>query len=146
MRAVTLLLIVFAWVVTGAPARAAEPTAVAAPASGAPSTAIHELRIYHCMPGRLPDLHKRFETVTLKIWEKHNIRPIAFWTVVVGDSNQDLYYVLEWNSMAEREQAWTAFATDPEWIEKRIESEKNGPIIERVSNLFLQPTRYSKIR
>jgi hypothetical protein len=30
---------------------------------------IHELRIYHCMPGRLPDLHKRFETVTLKLFQ-----------------------------------------------------------------------------
>ncbi|MCX7158831.1 MAG: NIPSNAP family protein, partial [Proteobacteria bacterium] len=36
---------------------------------------IHELRIYKCMPGRLPELNKRFETVTLKLWEKHGFRP-----------------------------------------------------------------------
>ena len=29
---------------------------------------IHELRIYHCMPGRLGDLNNRFANVTLKIW------------------------------------------------------------------------------
>ncbi len=56
---------------------------------------LHELRIYKCIPGRLPDLIKRFDTVTLKIWEKHGIRPIGFWTVLVGKSNQDLYYMLE---------------------------------------------------
>ncbi len=55
---------------------------------------IHELRIYKCMPGRLPDLNKRFETVTLKLWEKHGFRPVAFWTVRIGPSNQDLYYLL----------------------------------------------------
>ena len=35
---------------------------------------IHELRIYHCLPGRLPALLKRFETVTLDLWKKHGIR------------------------------------------------------------------------
>ncbi len=39
---------------------------------------IHELRIYHAMPGRLPDLNRRFETVTLKLWEKHGVRQLAF--------------------------------------------------------------------
>jgi NIPSNAP len=35
---------------------------------------IYELRIYQCVPGRLPVLLKRFEDHTLKIWEKHGIR------------------------------------------------------------------------
>ena len=35
---------------------------------------IYELRIYECVPGRLPDLNKRFSTITLKIWERHGIR------------------------------------------------------------------------
>jgi len=56
---------------------------------------LHELRIYRCVPGRLPDLLKRFESVTLKIWEKHTIRPVGFWTTVIGESNQDLSYLLE---------------------------------------------------
>ncbi len=87
---------------------------------------IHELRIYHCAPGRLPALLKRFETITLKIWERHGIRQAGFWTVTVGDSNNDLYYLLEWSSLAEREQKWTAFQNDPEWIAKRAETEKDG--------------------
>ena len=56
---------------------------------------IHELRIYHCVPGRLPALLNRFDTITLKLWEKHEIRQAGFWTMLVGDSNQDLYYMLE---------------------------------------------------
>jgi hypothetical protein len=35
---------------------------------------IHELRIYECVPGRLPALNKRFETVTLKVWQRLGIR------------------------------------------------------------------------
>jgi len=26
---------------------------------------LYQLRIYHCAPGRLPDLNRRFETITL---------------------------------------------------------------------------------
>ena len=107
---------------------------------------IYEMRIYHCVPGRLPDLNKRFETATLKIWERHGIRPVGFWTVLVGSSNQDLVYLLEWNDMAERERIWNGFLADPEWLQKRAETEKNGPIIASVDNSLLAPTAYSKLK
>jgi hypothetical protein len=107
---------------------------------------IHELRIYHCAPGRLPALLKRFETITLKIWQRHGIRQAGFWTVTVGDNNNDLYYLLEWSSLAEREQKWTAFQSDPEWIAKRAETEKDGPILTSLSNLILQPTSFSVVK
>jgi hypothetical protein len=107
---------------------------------------IHELRIYRCIPGRLPALLKRFETATLALWKKHGIRQAGFWTVLVGESNQDLYYLVEWESMAEREKKWTAFMNDPEWLAKRAESERDGPIIAQVTNAFLQPTAFSSVK
>jgi hypothetical protein len=107
---------------------------------------LYELRVYEAMPGRLPDLNKRFETVTLKIWEKHGIRQVGFWTTVVGESNQQLLYLLEWKDLAERERVWNGFQSDPEWLKARAETEKNGPIIARVSNQILAPTAYSKMR
>jgi NIPSNAP len=107
---------------------------------------IYEMRNYHCLPGKLPDLNKRFETATLKMWERHGIRPIGFWTVLVGESNQDLIYLLEWKDMAERERIWNAFQSDPEWVAKRAETEKNGPIISSITNAFLAPTAYSKLK
>ena len=44
---------------------------------------IYELRIYSCLPGRLPALLKRFENATLKIWEKHGIKQAGFWTILI---------------------------------------------------------------
>ena len=107
---------------------------------------IHELRIYHCLPGRLPALNKRFETTTLKMWDKHGIRQAGFWTVYVGESNHDLYYLLEWEDLAEREKKWNAFQADPEWQKARAESEKDGAIVGHISNYMLTPTSYSKVR
>lgn len=107
---------------------------------------IYELRIYHCVTGRLPALLKRFDTVTLKLWERHGIRQAGFWTVGIGDSNQDLYYMLAWESLAEREKKWEAFASDPEWHEKRAASEKDGPIVATLSNQILLPTSFSSVK
>ena len=107
---------------------------------------LHELRIYRCVPGRLPALLKRFETITLALWDKHGIRQAGFWTTVIGDNNQDLHYLLEWASLAERETKWTAFQNDPDWIAKRAETEKDGAIVAQVTNMILQPTSFSSVK
>jgi hypothetical protein len=45
---------------------------------------IYEMRIYRCLPGRLPALLKRFDTITLKLWEKHGIKQAGFFTTLIG--------------------------------------------------------------
>ncbi len=107
---------------------------------------IHELRVYHCASGRLPALLNRFETITLALWEKHGIRQAGFWTVEIGESNQDLFYLLEWDSLAEREEKWTAFQSDPEWQAARAETEKDGPIVASLGNTILRPTAFSSVK
>lgn len=107
---------------------------------------IYEMRVYRCVPGRLPNLLKRFETVTLDIWKRHGIRQAGFFTTAVGESSQELTYFLEWESMAERETKWNAFASDPEWIAKRAETENDGPIVGNIVNQFLVPTAFSAVK
>ena len=107
---------------------------------------IYELRIYRCLPNRMPALLKRFETTTLPIWEKHGIRQAGFWTTVIGESNQELTYLLAWESLAERERKWAAFVSDPAWLSARDLSEKDGPIVATFSTRFLQPTSFSSVR
>ena len=46
---------------------------------------IHELRAFHSIPGRLPALLKRFEHCTLRLFEKHGIKPLGLWTVAIGE-------------------------------------------------------------
>jgi hypothetical protein len=106
---------------------------------------IYELRTYHAIPGRLPDLLRRFEQVTLPIWERLGIRQAGFWTVAVGGSNHDLIYLLVWESMADREQKWNVFQADAEWLEKRAKTEENGPLSSSIENMFLQPTAFSAV-
>ena len=107
---------------------------------------IYEMRIYHTMPGRLPDLNARFANHTLKIWERFNIRPVGFWTTLIGENNHDLTYLLAWESLAEREKSWNAFITDKEWLAVRAETEKNGALVSSITNSLLSPTTYSALR
>ncbi len=106
---------------------------------------VYEMRVYTCVPGRLPDLLKRFQTITLPMWDTHGIRQAGFWTTLVGPSSHALTYLLAWESLAEREAKWTAFQTSPAWLDARAETEKNGPIVADIANSFLQPTAFSSV-
>jgi hypothetical protein len=104
---------------------------------------IHELRQYTCTAGSLPLVLQRFETATLALFRKHGIRPIGFWTTLVGDSHQMLHYILEWDSLSDREARWSAFVADPEWQAAFSESEKKGPLIATIKNQILRPALVS---
>ncbi len=107
---------------------------------------IYESRVYTVVPGRMPALLARFEKVTLRFWEKYGIRQLGFFTTVVGASSQDLSYLLIWESLAEREQKWNAFQSDPEWIAARAASEADGQIVANIANSFLTPTTFSALQ
>lgn len=107
---------------------------------------LYEMRVYYCVPGRLPALNKRFSEVTLKMWEKHGIRQVGFFTDLIGDHNQKLTYILAWESLAERETKWNTFQADPDWIKARAASEADGPIVSQITNSILSPTAYSALK
>ena len=107
---------------------------------------IYESRVYRCLPGRLPALLKRFDTITLKLWEKHGIKQAGFFTTLVGESNQELTYLLAWESLADREKKWAAFQADPEWITARAKTEEDGQIVLNIVNQLLVPTSFSSMK
>jgi hypothetical protein len=107
---------------------------------------IYEMRIYRCLPGRLPALMKRFDTITLKLWEKHGIKQAGFFTTLIGESNQELTYFLAWDSLADREKKWTAFQSDQEWITARAKTEEDGQIVSNIVSQLLVPTPFSAVK
>lgn len=105
-----------------------------------------EMCVYHCLPGRLPALLNRFRTSTLSLFEKHGFKPVGFFTTKIGASAQDLTYLLNWDSLEERDRCWGAFHTDPDWIAARTASEQDGWIVANASNQILAPTDFSPLR
>ena len=107
---------------------------------------IYELRVYQPVVGQMQRLQARFRDQTLPIWERHGIRAVGFWTTLVGESSNALSYILQWESLADREVRWTAFLNDPAWHKVRDDSERDGPIVANISNQLLAPTDFSAMR
>lgn len=84
---------------------------------------IHELRVYQAVPGQMAKLQARFRDQLPPIWETHGIHAIGFWTTLVGESSNQLTYILQWESLAALERRWTAFLNDPAWHKVRDEGE-----------------------
>ncbi len=106
---------------------------------------IYELRIYEAAPGKLPALNERFATITLGYFKTYGIRVVGFWTEDVGISNR-LTYMLAFDDAAHRDRAWAAFRADPERVKAFAETEKNGPLVNRITNALMRPTAYSPMQ
>ena len=105
----------------------------------------YEYRRYETPNGRMEELKRRFSDVTLPMWEQAGIRPAGFFESRVGQFNV-LHYLLEWDSLDERERIWEAFRVDPAWVAAREASEANGPIVTRIDNEIWVPTDFSPLR
>jgi hypothetical protein len=106
---------------------------------------IYELRIYDVIPGKLQALNDRFANTTLRIFEKHGIKVVGFWTDAVGVSNR-ITYMVAFKDAAHRDQAWRATLSDPELVTAFADSEKDGPMIATMTNTLLRPTAYSPLQ
>jgi hypothetical protein len=109
---------------------------------------VFEMRTYYTHPGRLDALNKRFREHTCKLFEKHGMELIGFWTPQdEKDGKADtLVYLLAFPSRDAAKESWKAFGEDPDWKKARAESEADGPIVKKVVSVFLDPTDYSRIK
>src|SRR5436190_18974957 len=106
---------------------------------------LYELRVYTAHPGKLPALQARFRDHTTKLFEKHGIKNVGYWTNTVGGRSDELVYMLAFESMAHRETAWPAFGADPDWQKAGAASAVDGPRVHHVENRFMSPTDFSPL-
>ncbi len=106
-----------------------------------------EMRTYIAAPGKLDGLNARFRNHTNKLFVKHGMELIGYWTPTEGAAAQNtLVYILAYPNKESREKSWKAFRDDPEWKKVVAETEANGKLVEKVESLFLKPTDYSPIK
>jgi hypothetical protein len=116
-------------------------------ADAPPPARVFEIRTYHCFPGRLEALHKRFREHTTKIFEKHGMTNVAYWTFEDSpDKESTLIYVISHASREQAKKNWEEFRNDPEWKAVAAASEADGKIVEKVDSVFVDATDYSPLR
>jgi hypothetical protein len=106
---------------------------------------IYELRMYESGVGRMADLQTRFRDHTTRLFERHGIEDVGYWTTDVGPSNRELTYLLAFEDAGHRERAWAEFKADPEWQQVAAESNADGQLVTGVVNRLLVPTDFSKL-
>jgi hypothetical protein len=108
------------------------------------STTVYELRIYHAYEGKLDDLLARFRDHTMKLFEKHGIKNVAYWTPTDEPlKGKTLVYMLAHPSREAATANWQAFRDDPDWQSVRDKSEANGKLVEKIDSTYLALTDFS---
>jgi hypothetical protein len=122
--------------VTSAPARVEARQA---------ATRVFELRTYTTPDeAKLTMLNARFRDHTTKLFERHGITNIGYWTPV--DAPNTLIYIVAHKSQEDAKKSFAAFRADPDWLKARSESEAAGLTGVKVESRFLKPTDYSPMK
>jgi hypothetical protein len=110
-------------------------------------TRVFELRTYYAAPGKMDALHARFRDHTCKLFEKHGMTIVGFWSPTdPKQAERKLIYVLAFPSRAAAAKSWKAFGADPEWKRVKDASEKDGKLVEKVESVYMNPTDYSPLK
>jgi hypothetical protein len=126
--------------------RMSSASAVAS-AAQAPAGHVYELRTYTATEGKLANVNARFRDHTQKIFAKHNMKSIGYWTPLEGPlADTTLIYILEHPSREEARKNWAAFSADPDWQKAKAASEVDGRIVAKAESVFLNPTDYSPLK
>jgi hypothetical protein len=109
---------------------------------------VFELRTYTAPPGKLEALKARFRDHTIRLFKKHGMEALGYWTPQdKPNSENTLIYVLVHPSREEATKNWAAFQADPEWIAARNDSQKDGPLTTKTpDSVFMDPTDFSAIK
>jgi len=115
-----------------------------AQASGAQSSVVYELRVYHANEGKLDALLARFRDHTVAIFNRHGMKSVAYWTPTDEPlKGRTLFYILQHPSREAAAANWKAFRDDPEWVKVSTASEVNGKLVEKVDSTYMTLTDFS---
>lgn len=110
-------------------------------------TRVFEMRTYYAAPGKMEKLHARFRDHTCKLFEKHGMTLIGFWSPQDAKKAESvMVYVLAYPSLEAAKKSWDGFRADPDWKKARAESEKDGSLVEKVESVYMNPTDYSPLK
>ena len=110
-------------------------------------TRVFEMRTYYANPGKMTALHARFREHTNKLFVKHGMTLIGYWSPIdKKQAEEKLIYILAYPSKEAAQKSWDAFKADPVWIAAKEASEKDGKLVKDVESVFMNPTDYSPIK
>ena len=88
-----------------------------------------------------------FNSGEIAIFRKVGMTPVFFGQTIAGRNMPNLTYMLGYDDLAAREQAWKTFGGDPDWAKLRNTPGLNdAEIVSNISNYLVSPLPFSAIR
>jgi hypothetical protein len=112
----------------------------------ADSNRVFELRIYHTVPGKLPELESKFRDIYSKALAKHNLQVVGYW-VPEGSAAWDntFVYLVAHSSREEAKKNWDAMLADPV-VQEAIKSEEADKLVEKIDRTYMRSTDFSPMK
>lgn len=108
---------------------------------------VFELRTYTANPGKFDAMKARFKEHIIPLFQKHGMTLVGFWTYAdAPESENTLVYILAHESREAAKKSWDGFRNDPVRKQVWAETEKDGPINQKVESVFINPTDFSPIK
>jgi NIPSNAP len=105
-----------------------------------------ELRVYHTLPGKVPELESRFRDTTSKLLTKHDLNVVGYWVPEGAPAWDNTFiFMLAHASREEAKKNWAAFLADPDF-QAVIKAEQAEKTVEKIDVTYMRPTDFSAMK
>ena len=107
---------------------------------------VFELRIYHTVPGKVPELDSRFRDIYSKLLAKHDLQVVGYWIPEgTADWDNTFVYLVAHSSREEAKKNWDAMLADPE-VQAAIKAEETNKLVEKIDRVYMRSTDFSAMK
>ena len=107
---------------------------------------VFELRIYHTVPGKVPELDSRFRDIYSKLLAKHDLQVVGYWVPEgTADWDNTFVYIVAHSSREEAKKNWDAMLADPE-VQAAIKAEEANKLVGKIDRTYMRPTDFSAMK
>jgi hypothetical protein len=111
----------------------------------ADSNRVFELRVYHTLPGKVPELESRFRDTTSKLLAKHDLNVVGYWVPEDAAWDNTFIFMVAHSSREEARKNWDEFRADPEFQEV-LKTEQANKTVEKIDATYMRPADFSAMK
>jgi hypothetical protein len=112
----------------------------------ADSNRVFELRVYHTVPGTVPELESRFRDTNSKLLAKHDLNVVGYWVPEDAPAWDNTFiYIVAHRSREEAKKNWDAMRADPAFQEV-LKAEQANKTVEKIDETYMRPTDFSPMK
>jgi hypothetical protein len=112
----------------------------------AASDHVFELRVYHTVPDKVPELESQFRDTWSKLLAKHDLNVVGYWVPEGAPAWDNTFvYLVAHSNREEAKKNWDAMRADPA-TQEMLKSEQANKLVEKIDSTYMRPTNFSTMK